>query len=157
MHTESLTVLTVGMILLIPSWLVLYFFIFQLCKIVWGNYVLQFSIWAPSWENPRGQLQTACANNKGADQPRSLINAFVVRYLEKYDYLGCCISKNRGFWVWAGQFLSNLIDRNPRRQVFKRRSPNSKTGGFQEYILFLLKIIDSSCSVESLLSMTFTL
>ena len=39
-------------------------------------------IWAPSWENPRGHLQTACANNKGADQLRSLINAFVVRYLE---------------------------------------------------------------------------
>ena len=27
-------------------------------------------------------LQTARANNKGADQPCSLINAFVVRYLE---------------------------------------------------------------------------
>ena len=28
---------------------------------------------------------------------------------------------------------------------------------FQEYILFLLKIIDCSCSVESLLTMTLTL
>ena len=30
----------------------------------------------------RCHLQTACANNKGADQLRSLINAFVVHYLE---------------------------------------------------------------------------
>ena len=82
MHTESLTLLTVRIILFIPSWLIVYFFIFQLCKLVWGNYVPQFSIWAPPWENPQGHLQTAYANNKGADQPRSLINAFVVRYLE---------------------------------------------------------------------------
>ena len=43
--------------------------------------------------------------------------------------------------------MSNLIDRNPRRQVSKRRSQKSKTGGFQEYILFQLKIIDYSCLV----------
>ena len=29
-----------------------------------------------------GLPETACANNKGADEPHSLINAFVVRYLE---------------------------------------------------------------------------
>ena len=58
----------------------------------------------------------------------------------------------------AELLLSNLIDRNPRRQVFLRRSPNSKTGSynFQEYIIYHLKIIGCSCSVELLLSMTFT-
>ena len=38
-------------------------------------------VFEPRREKTPG-LQTACANSKGADQPRSLINAFVVRYLE---------------------------------------------------------------------------
>ena len=81
MHTESLTVRTERMILFLRSGSYYTFFIFQLCKIVWGNYVPLLYL-STSWENPRGHLQTQCANNKGADQLRSLINAFVVRYLE---------------------------------------------------------------------------
>ena len=74
MHTESLTVRTVRMILFLHRGS---YYIFS-----YFNYVPHFSIWALSWENPRAHLQTACANNKGAGQPRSLINAFVVRYLD---------------------------------------------------------------------------
>ena len=118
-----------------PSWLILYFFIFQLCKIVWRNYVSHFSIWALSWENPRAtcklHVQTIKVQINCVVWSTHLLFATWKVWLLRLLY-----AKTRGFWDWAGQFLSNLINRNTRRQVFKWRSSNSKTGGFQEYILF---------------------
>ena len=75
MHIETLTVRTVRMALFLRRGLY-YIFLFPLCKIVWGNYVPRYNIWASSW---------VCANNQGSDQPahpHNLINAFVVCYLE---------------------------------------------------------------------------
>ena len=106
------------------------FFLFLLCKIVWGNYVPHFNIWVSSWETPPPhprhprspprkktcKLQVR-SNNKGADQPHSLINAFVVRYLESI-ITWAAVCQNSCFSDWAGQFLPNLVDQNPRRQVF---------------------------------------
>ena len=67
------------------SWVVL-IFSSKIYGKVWElfeNYSLESKnvIWATSWEN----LFVAYANNKGADQaahPRSLISAFVVRWLD---------------------------------------------------------------------------
>ena len=39
-------------------------------------------VFEPCEEKTPGPPETACANSKGADQQCSLINTFVVRYLE---------------------------------------------------------------------------
>ena len=68
-------------------------------------------IWATSWET----LFMPYANNKGADQPahqRSLISAFVVCCLDKYNTSTCCGQNFKtlaNLISWAGQFESQLV------------------------------------------------
>ena len=70
--------------------------------------------WAKSWEN----LFLPYANNKGADQPahpRSLISAFVVRYLDSIICILATskISRLASFCSWAAGFESYLVA-NPK-------------------------------------------
>ena len=56
--------------------------------------MLRLDISATSWES----LIMSYANNKGADHPRSLISAFVVRCLDSPARL-------TSLWSWAGRFV----------------------------------------------------
>ena len=112
-HTETLTVRTVRITIFCVVAHTIFFY-FPFCKIVWGNYLPRFNIWASSWEN----LRTACANNKGADKPahpRNLINAFVIRYLLlwKYHYLDCCMPEFVVFETEQASFCLTLSETPP--------------------------------------------
>ena len=68
-------------------------FFFPLCKIVWGNYVPRFNVWALSWENllikymcEQQRCRSTCASAQ-CDQ------CFCCSQLGKYNYFGHCMPK----------------------------------------------------------------
>ena len=77
MHTETLTVGLVRMALFLRRGSY-YIFLFQLCKVVWGNYVPRFNIWASTWEN----LPTVCVNNKSAQSDQRFCCSLLGKYIE---------------------------------------------------------------------------
>ena len=105
MHTESLSTQTVRMILFLRRGSYYIFFIFQLCKIVWGNYVPQFSIWAPSWEKPRGHLKLHVPTIK-VPINRAVWSSLLLFATWKVWLFRLLYATTHGFWDWAGQFLS---------------------------------------------------
>ena len=110
----------------------IFFFIFQLCKIVWGNYVPHISIWAPSWEKPRATYKLHVRTIK-VQINRTVWSKFLFFATWKLLLLRLLYAKTRGFWTEQASFCLTWSIGTPEDRFSSDEAHITKTRLF-EYI-----------------------